>query len=162
MNIYYTYAYLDNAGAPYYIGKGKGNRAYDRHDNVVTPSKDNIVILQDGLSEAAALELEEQYIEGYGRICDGGILFNSALKGSRSFADDFMPEPDFFILDEDSMTKQDLDTYDKWYWIYCDKLFFTQGYSEVDGYGYKVYLALQKLRSAKRVLYKLRQRYATA
>ena len=60
------------------------------------------------------------------------------------------------------MTKQDLDTYDKWYWIYCDKLFFTQGYSEVDGYGYKVYLALQKLRSAKRVLYKLRQRYATA
>lgn len=78
-NIYYVYAYmLEDQDLPYYIGKGKGNRAYDSHDNVKVPKdKSRIVILKDGLSETAALEEEAKQINWYGRSdINTGILKN--------------------------------------------------------------------------------------
>jgi hypothetical protein len=77
MNIYYVYAYLNEDGTPYYIGKGKEDRAYAWHDNVPLPkNKSNIVLLQDNLNEKDAYDIERYYIQRYGCKAKGGILMN--------------------------------------------------------------------------------------
>lgn len=79
---YYVYAYIRNktstnghAGSPYYIGKGKHNRAWVPH---YTPSVAScIVILAENLTEIGAFALERRLIRWYGRIDLGnGILRN--------------------------------------------------------------------------------------
>lgn len=79
MCIYYVYAYLRSSNnTPYYIGKGKNNRAYDKHNHISTPKdKSKIVFLETNLSEIGALALERRYIRWYGRKNSGnGILLN--------------------------------------------------------------------------------------
>ena len=81
----YIYAYIRQSnGSPYYIGKGKGNRAWKSHKKhgITTPTNVNqIIIMEDNLSEIGALALERFYIRWYGRKCDSGILLNKTLGG---------------------------------------------------------------------------------
>jgi hypothetical protein len=51
MNIYYVYAYLRKSDdTPYYIGKGKGNRAWDKgHSCTVTNDTSKIVLLKENI-----------------------------------------------------------------------------------------------------------------
>jgi hypothetical protein len=77
--IYYTYAFLREDRTPYYIGKGKGNRAYRRRYKGIKPPKDKskILILKQNLTEEESFRHEVYMIAVFGRKDLGtGILHN--------------------------------------------------------------------------------------
>lgn len=75
---YYTYAYLREDGTPYYIGKGKGNRAYSKNRHRISvPTKERIIFLKKNLTEEEAFGHEIYMISILGRKDIGtGILRN--------------------------------------------------------------------------------------
>ena len=83
MNEYYTYAYLREDGTPYYIGKGKKHRAFDRKKHsVFVPSRDRILFLKQNLTEDQSINHEIYMISIFGRKDLGtGILHNKTNGG---------------------------------------------------------------------------------
>ena len=82
--MYYTYAYLREDKTPYYIGKGKGNRAYKRCKTDIKPPKDKtrIIFLKQNLTEEKAFKHEIYMIAVFGRKDLGtGILYNKTDGG---------------------------------------------------------------------------------
>ena len=79
---YYTYAFLREDGTPYYIGKGKGKRAYDKKRSVFIPPKERVIFLKKNLTEEQAFEHEKYMIFLFGRKDNGsGILLNKTDGG---------------------------------------------------------------------------------
>ena len=79
MDNFYTYAYLREDRTPYYIGKGKNNRAYFTYNrNIQVPKdKDRILFLKQNLTEEDAFKHEKYMIAILGRMDLGtGILRN--------------------------------------------------------------------------------------
>jgi len=83
-NIYYCYVYKREDGTPYYIGKGKGSRAFITSGRIINPPRDrtNIFFACEGVSETEAFEMEVALISLLGRKDIGtGILRNKTDGG---------------------------------------------------------------------------------
>lgn len=86
MNIYYVYQYVREDQTPYYIGKGKNDRAWVSHrrsNGTEIKPKDNsrIQILKEGLTEKEAFDLETKLIKKYELKENGGLLVNMTYGG---------------------------------------------------------------------------------
>lgn len=84
---YYTYAYLREDKTPYYIGKGKGKRIYQKYKGKVRPPKDKsrIIFLKQNLTEGEAFKNEIYMIDVFGRKDLGtGALHNRTGGGEGS------------------------------------------------------------------------------
>lgn len=83
--MYYTYAYLREDKTPYYIGKGKGKRIYNKMNGDIRPPKDKsrIIFLKKNLTEEEEAFKHEIYmIDVFGRKDLGtGILRNRTNGG---------------------------------------------------------------------------------
>jgi hypothetical protein len=81
--MYYTYLWLREDGTPYYVGKGKGRRAFMSQGHKVNrPKQRERIVIYPAASEADAFEAEIALIWYYGRIDIGtGILHNRTNGG---------------------------------------------------------------------------------
>jgi hypothetical protein len=93
--IYYVYAYLRSkdsetalAGTPYYIGYGKGQRAFNKHRIPVPKDKSKIVFLHENLSEDQAKDLEIQEIARYGRKDLGTGILTNLTNGGKTHSEE--------------------------------------------------------------------------
>jgi hypothetical protein len=74
---YYTYAYLREDGTPYYVGRGKGGRAFDKTHRIKVPPKERVLFLKQNLTYEEATKHEIYMIAVLGRKDLGtGILRN--------------------------------------------------------------------------------------
>ena len=83
-NRFYTYAYLREDKTPYYVGKGKGYRIYNKSKREFKPPKDKsrIIYLKQNLTEEEAFKHEIYMIAVFGRKDLGtGILHNRTNGG---------------------------------------------------------------------------------
>ena len=84
LNRFYTYAYLRKDKTPYYIGKGKGFRAYTKNGRPCEKpkNKSRIIFLKQNLTEQEAFRHEIYMISIFGRKDLGtGILHNKTNGG---------------------------------------------------------------------------------
>ncbi|MFZ9249293.1 MAG: hypothetical protein ACO23D_05830 [Candidatus Nanopelagicales bacterium] len=86
---YYTYAYLREDGTPYYIGKGRGKRIFDKSSRRSCPvpkDKKRIIYLKKNLNEEEAFKHEKYMIAVFGRRDLGTGILRNLTDGGEGFS----------------------------------------------------------------------------
>ena len=79
---FYTYVWSRENGSPWYIGKGSGNRAYQRCKGHWAPKDASLIAIQYWADEETAFSYEMYLIDFWGRKDVGtGILLNRTNGG---------------------------------------------------------------------------------
>jgi hypothetical protein len=82
---FYVYLYLREDGTPYYVGKGKNKRAWEKHNVNIPKDNQRIKFVATKLLEKEAFMLEIRLIQMYGRKDNNtGILRNITDGGEGS------------------------------------------------------------------------------
>jgi len=92
---YYTYAYLREDGTPYYIGKGKGRRIFDKENRTSCPvpkDKRRIIFLKQNITEEQAFIHEIYMISVFGRKNNGTGILRNLTDGGEGFSSTTMKE----------------------------------------------------------------------
>lgn len=91
---YYTYAYLREDGSPYYIGKGRGRRAYrsDCKSAKVPKNRDRVIFLKKDLTEEEAFIHEIYMIAVLGRLDNNTGILRNLTDGGEGFSSKKMKE----------------------------------------------------------------------
>ena len=92
---YYTYAYLREDGTPYYIGKGKGRRIFDKENRKscqVPEDKKKIIFLKQNLTEEEAFKHEVYMISVFGRKNNKTGILRNLTDGGEGFSSNSMKE----------------------------------------------------------------------
>jgi hypothetical protein len=92
---YYTYAYLREDGTPYYIGKGKGRRIFDKENRTSCPvpkDKKRVIYLKKNLTEDEAFQHEVYMISILGRKNNGTGILRNLTDGGEGFSSTAMKE----------------------------------------------------------------------
>ena len=96
---FYTYLYLREDGTPYYVGKGRGRRAFACH-NVPVPSDRERVLIQEFPSEEDAITAEIFLIAYYGRKDLGSGILRNLSDGGEGSSGHVMSEKHRKIMSE--------------------------------------------------------------
>ena len=93
-NRFYTYAYLREDKTPYYVGKGKEDRAYYKRKGEVYPPKDKsrIILLKQNLTEEEAFKHEIYMISVFGRKDLGTGILRNKTDGGEGVSNQGTPE----------------------------------------------------------------------
>ena len=85
---FYAYMWLrENDGTPWYVGKGSGNRAYQRSLNHWAPTNRALILILNRSSEQEAFNTEIKLIRNWGRKDLGtGCLYNYTNGGDGASA----------------------------------------------------------------------------
>lgn len=88
---FYVYIHKTPAGEPFYVGKGRGLRAYTKTNRskgwreVVGDGEFQVEIRRVGMTDEEARALEAELIESIGRKCDGSGPLVNILVNETSF-----------------------------------------------------------------------------